>query len=115
MSKKIIALTALTMITLPLMGFAQEVPGLTAPQTPIRGISDINTVIVRIVNWVMGLFFVVAVLFIFYAAYLYLTAAGNPEQVSKAHNQLIYSIVAIAVALLAGSMRFIVANLLGGA
>jgi len=114
MSKKIIALSALTLIALPLIGLAQEIPGLNPPQTSIRGLSDVNRVIVNIVNWVMGIFFVVAVLFIFYAAYLYLTAAGNPEQVTKAHNQLIYSIVAIAVALLAGSVRFIVANVLGG-
>lgn len=111
MNKKLIYLA---LIALPIIGFAQaNIPGLTSPQTGVTSLNDINTIVVRIVNWVMAMFFVAAVLFIFYAAYLYLTAAGNLEQVTKAHNQLIYSIVAIAVALLAGSMRFIVANLLG--
>ena len=111
MNKKIIYIA---LLALPIIGFAQaNIPGLNPPQTGITSINDVNTVIVRIVNWVMGIFFVAAVLFIFWAAYLYLTAAGDTEKVSKAHNQLIYSIVAIAVALLAGSMRYIVANLLG--
>ena len=113
MNKKLIYIA---LIALPLISFAAPQPftGLTAPQTGVTDLNAINRIIVTIVNWVMGLFFVAAVLFIFWAAYLYLTASGNPEQVTKAHNQLIYSIVAIAVALLAGSMRFIVANLLGG-
>ena len=112
MNKKLIYLA---LITLPLISLAAvtDFSGLNTSQTGVTSLNDVNTIVVRIVNWVIGLFFVAAVLFIFWAAYLYLTASGNPEQVTKAHNQLIYSIVAIAVALLAGSMRFIVANLLG--
>lgn len=103
-------LLILLLITVPLLGFAQQ---LDVPTTGVRDLSDITRIIVTIINWLTGIFFAVAVLFIFYAAYLYLTAAGTPEKIDKAKSQLIYSIIAIAVALLAGSVRFIVENLLG--
>ena len=110
LTKKIVSAT---LLALPVIGLAQEFPGLNVPQTGIRDLPGINRVIATVVNWVTGLFFVVAILFLFYAAYLYLGAAGDPERLTKAKDQLVYSVVAIAVALLAGSIRYIVANLLG--
>jgi len=52
-------------------------------------------------------------MFILYAAFIYLTAGGDPEKVKTASNQLIYAAVAIAVALVAQGIRFIVAQLVG--
>lgn len=111
MFKKIVVVS---LIALPLLSLAQVTafPPVNAPVSSITSLSAVNRVIVNIVNWVMGLFFVAAVLFIFYAAYLFLNAAGNPDQLQHAKDQLIYAIVAIVVALLAGSVRFIVASVL---
>ena len=102
--KKLVPVSA---IALPLIAFGQ-----VAQRVLIQDIGGLNRVIERIVNWVTGLFFVVAILFLFWAAYLYLTAAGDEKGLEKAKNQLIYSIIAITIALLAGSVRFIVENLL---
>lgn len=110
LTKKLITIA---LISAPALGFAQGTfPPVNAPNVGIQGLGDINQIIVGLVNWVTGLFFVAAVLFLFYAAYLYLSAAGDPEQLTKAKNQLIYSVIAIAVALLAGSVRFIVESIL---
>ncbi|NCN52946.1 hypothetical protein GW950_00600 [Candidatus Wolfebacteria bacterium] len=111
MSKKVIAVA---LLALPVLVMAQNYGfgGLDTPQTGINSLEGINRVIVRLVNWVMGLFFVAATLAIFYAAYLYLSAAGNPDNVGLAKTALIYSVIAIAVALLAGSIRFIVESIL---
>lgn len=97
---------------LPLLSLAQVVPSPNVPVTGIRSLDDVSRILVTLVNWVTGLFFVAAILFLFWAAYLYLRAAGNPENLTKAKEQLIYSVVAITVALLAGSVRFIVENIL---
>ena len=99
------------LISAPVLGFAQ-LNVTNAPNLGITGLNDISQIIVGLVNWVTGLFFVAAILFLFYAAYLYLSAAGDPEQLKKAKDQLIYSVIAIAVALLAGSIRFIVESIL---
>ncbi len=104
-------LTAGTLL-LPLLTLAQVIPGANVPTTNVRSINDVTRIIVSLVNWITGLFFVAAILSLFYAAYLYLGAEGTEERVAKAKEQLIYSIVAITVALLAGSVRFIVESVL---
>jgi len=109
LTKKIAILTS---IALPVLVLAQVVPSPNVPVTGVRSLDDLSRIFVTLVNWVTGLFFVTAILFLFYAAYLYLGAAGDPEKLTQAKNQLIYSVVAIAVALLAGSVRFIVENIL---
>ena len=106
LTKKVISAT---LLALPSLGLAQGViPSTNVPVSGVRSLDDISRILVTLVNWVTGLFFVAAILFLFYAAYLYLGAAGDPERLTKAKDQLIYSVIAIAVALLAGSVRFIV-------
>ncbi len=95
----------------PALAFGQF-PGVNPPTTNVTSLSAVESVISKIVNWITGLFFVAAILYIFYAAFLYFTAAGEEEKIKKAKNQLLYSVIAIAVALLAGTMRYIVANIL---
>lgn len=99
------------MLLSPVLAFGQSF-GTNVPTTNVTSLSAVESVITKIVNWLTGLFFVAAILFIFYAAFLYLTAGGDEEKVKKAKNQLMYSIVAIAVALLAGTMRYIVQSIL---
>ncbi len=99
------------MLLSPALAFGQNINP-SVPKTNITSLSGVESVITRIVNWITGLFFVAAILYIFYAAWLYLSAAGDEEKIHKAKNQLLYSIIAIAVALLAGTMRYIVASIL---
>ncbi|MBI4085785.1 MAG: hypothetical protein HY433_00895 [Candidatus Liptonbacteria bacterium] len=55
----------------------------------------------QIATWSAYLFWALAVIFIFYAAFLYLTGSGEEDKIKKAHKQLLYAIIAIAVALFA--------------
>ena len=95
-------------ILFPLLTLAADV----GPQTGIRSLADIYQKVVGLVNWAIGIFFVGAILSLFYAAFLYLTAGGDSTKIEPAKNQLIYSIIAITIALLAGSIRYIVENFL---
>jgi preprotein translocase subunit SecG len=104
------ALTGIMLLS-PVLAFGQNF-GTNVPTTNVTSLSAVESIITKIVNWLTGLFFVAAILFIFYAAWLYLTAAGDEDKVQKAKSQLLYSIVAIAVALLAGTMRYIVQSIL---
>ncbi len=99
------------MITLlPVLAMAQG--GIqTAPTNPLT-IERILRILNTLINWLFTLLLVVATFFIFYAAYLYLTAAGNEENVGKAKNQLIFAAVAIAVAFVAQGVRFLVEQLI---
>ena len=54
-----------------------------------------------------------AVIFIIVAGFKYLTAAGDPEKVKAAGTMLIYTAVAIVVALLARAVPLIIGSFLG--
>lgn len=62
----------------------------------------IYNVIIKVRNWVYTIFGIVAVIFIVLAAFDYLTSGGDPTKVKAAQSKLIYALVAIAVALIAG-------------
>jgi hypothetical protein len=97
----------------PVLAFGDGFGGVNPPTTGLNSLSAVESIITKIVNWITGLFFVAAILYIFYAAFLYLTAGGDDEKIKKAKSQLLYSIIAIAVALLAGTMKSIVSSILG--
>jgi hypothetical protein len=56
------------------------------------------------------IFLSVAVIMIVYAAFVYLTARGG-ENVGKAHKMILYSAIAIAVAMLAGGFSKIIESI----
>lgn len=66
----------------------------------IDTVDDVLMVIDRITNWMFTIFLAAAVIMILYAAFVYLTSGGG-EETAKAHKMILYSAVAIAVAILA--------------
>ena len=98
---------------LPILSLAQ-VTGIQPAPTPVRDIQGIIRILNTIINYFFTFLLIMATIFVFVAAYKYLTAAGNEEQVKSAHNTLIYAAVAIAVAFLAQGVRFIVEQLIRG-
>ena len=69
-------------------------------------------VIGTIVRWTYIIFFIIAVLFIIFAAFTYLTAQGDPEKVKNATNQIIYAAIAIVVAFMALGIDLIVKSII---
>lgn len=62
--------------------------------------TDLITVVVRIINWALGLLALVAVIFVIYGGYIWLTAAGNEERITKAKKILINATIGIVIVLL---------------
>ena len=91
-------------------GQTTNIPGVqpVGPST-VGGIVDVLRGVVR---WVYIIFFIVAVMFILFAAFNYLTAGGDAEKITTAKNQLIYAAIAIVVALLAVGFEVIIRNFL---
>lgn len=81
---------------------------------PIQDVDDIIYLANRISQWVATLFWIAAAAAVFYAGFIYMAAADDTEKVKKAKKQLIYSVVAIAIGLLAYAMPAIVRNVLRG-
>lgn len=78
----------------------------------VEEVGDIVKILIKILRWTYTVFFIIAVLYIIFAAYTYLTANEQPEKIKSAHNQLIYAAIAIAIALLAVSATMIVKSII---
>lgn len=110
MKQTILGLTLVTLQLLPVVGVLAQIE--TIPPAPITNIEGFLNILRFIANLFFTILMILAVIFILLAAFHYLLAFGNPERVQAAHTMLIYSIVAIAVALLAQGVRVIVQNIL---
>lgn len=96
MKKTLILLPILALVVMPLLATAQE-----APPESVATMSALLARITILVNWFFAFFLVLAVFFLLWAAFMYLTSAGDEEKVGKAKKALIWAIVALVVAFLA--------------
>lgn len=71
-----------------------------AKGSPISTPQQIFSILNKILQYVYTAFFIVAVIFILVAAFNFLTAKGDPEKIKGARSQILWAVVAIAVALI---------------
>ncbi len=102
---KVISVAALGLTLLPLLVLAQ------VPEPKITSLGDISLLIQRILNWIEGIVFAIALIMLLYAAILFLTAGASETIHTKAKNVLIFAVVGIAVAILAKSFEPFLLNL----
>jgi len=114
MNKFKTAITTGLISAFPFLTFAQVNTVQPAPRGEGFRFETILRILATLINWLFTILLVLATFFIFYAAYLYLTAAGDAEKVKNASNQLIYAAVSIGVALVAQGIRFLVTQLVQG-
>jgi hypothetical protein len=79
----------------------------------ITTVQQIYNILDNLIGWIFTFFFAVAVVFLLSAAFTYLTAAGDSAKVGVAKNRLLYAVIAIAVALVAKSVPYLVRSFLG--
>jgi len=91
-------------LSLPFFALAQE--------SPIKDYRQIKTFLERFRDWLAGIFWIVAVIMIFYAAFLFITQGGDAEKVDKAKRQLLYAVIAIVVAIMATGFEPLVRSFL---
>ncbi len=108
MKNLISRISAVGLSGLPLLALAQP----PAP-TVVTSYADVVRILNVVINWFFGILIIVAIIFILYAAYLYLVAGGEQESVQKASKVLIYAAVAVAVAIIAKGIPIVVGSLFG--
>ncbi len=97
---------SLTSLLLPVSVLAQN------NQSPINSAKDIIELFKKFLYWIATAFWIWAVIAIIYAGFLYLTAAGDSEKLDKAKKQLLYSVIAVAIGLVAYGVPAIVNSIL---
>lgn len=91
----------------PLVSFALPAPVL-------QDETDVNLkILCPIASFFFYILIVLSIIMILYAAYLYLTSAGDTTKIKQAGQTITYAAVGIAVALLANNIPQIVGSLLG--
>lgn len=82
----------------------------TNPPPLIQDKDDIIAIAEGIATWVYRLFFVIAVLYILFAAFTYLTAKDDASAVKKAQASLKHAVIAIIIALISTGLALLIKN-----
>ena len=102
---------------LPLSAFAigigEQTPGNVAPVADVQNASGLLGIVDGIINWIFVALLLLGVVFIFLAAFSYLTAQGDEEKIKSAKNELIYAIIAIVIGTLAKAIVIAIASIAG--
>ena len=109
MNKKlIIALSAVTILAMPLAAMAFD-PGTTPNSVQL----DIVQIINIILNFLWPIFAGFAVIMFLIAGFMFLTSQGDPSKVDTARQAVLWGVVGVVVGLIAFSIPLIVRNTLG--
>jgi len=84
----------------------------TLPTAAPENFAGVIGVIVTIAQWMFGLLMALSIVFILYAAFMYIIAQGNQERIDTAKRILIYAVVGLVVAVMAGGVGVVVQNFL---
>lgn len=74
--------------------------------------TTVNGFIRLVINWLLGIAFGVAVLFLIVGGFWYITAAGNEEQAEKGKSSVINAIIGIVIIVLSYVIINVVTNLI---
>ncbi len=96
MKKKLFSLSVLALI--PSITFADISGNLTQNTTS----SSLKSFLVIIQNWLLSIVGGLAILFIIYGGFIYITSAGNQQRVELAKKTLTYAILGLVLVVLIG-------------
>ena len=58
---------------------------------------DLQIIVIKIIQWVLGMLGLIVVIMILYGGFMWLTSAGNEEKISKAKKILTAAIIGLAI------------------
>ncbi|KPJ73645.1 hypothetical protein AMJ48_00240 [Parcubacteria bacterium DG_74_1] len=73
--------------------------------SPLPTNIELLVMIARIADYLFWILLAISIVFIVYAGILFVTAAGNTEQVERARHIILYAVIGIIVAMLAYGIR----------
>jgi len=103
-------LTGSWVLSLLILAIASQYAYADTPTT-MQGIVDLFS---KAAKWMYSIFFIVAVIYILLAAFVYLRAGDDATKVKKATTMLKNAVIAIVIALLSAGAALIINNFLTG-
>jgi len=111
-ARKIGYAVSATLMAMPAIVFGAD--GFSVPSGTNLPSASLTEIITNIMNWLLMIVGILGVIGFVIAGILYLTAAGDGDQISRAKTAMIYSIVGVLVALIGVVVIKAVQSLLGG-
>lgn len=107
MKKFILTVVSTSLAVLPTIGMAQQQQGGAPSVNVIEALESVT-------NWLFAILLIVAVIFLIIAGFYFIFAQGDPDKVSKARSMVLWSLVGVAVAVLARGLVILVSQALSG-
>lgn len=109
--KKLLAFAPIAaLLVFPLLAGAQVTQTTSFVQaSDIQGVFRIAN---KVAQWFMTIVIAISIIFFVMAGFLYVTSGGKEENLKSAKNYLLYGIIGVGVALLAGAIQVVVVNLI---
>lgn len=105
--------TVWALSTLPMVAHAQGgLSGVPPPTGTAQG--DLAQVILRLINYVLAIVGVVALAYLVYGGFMYITSAGNEDKIETAKGILVNAVVGIVVIGVAAALVNFVIRGVGG-
>lgn len=113
MTNKLARVSGALLALLPSIALAQGgVVGVPPPPGTAQG--DLPEVILRLVNYVLAIVGVIALAYLVYGGFMYITSAGNEDKVESAKNIIINAVIGIVVIGVAAAVVNFVIRGIGG-
>ena len=74
-----------------------------------------DTVVIAIVNWVLGLLALIAVILVLIGGFMWMTAGGNEDKIGRAKKLLVAAVTGLVIILAAWGISIYAINILGTA
>jgi hypothetical protein len=105
----------LALLSIPVIAAAQGAGGapVVAPIAPVTSLMAVGQTLCNVTNWLFYFLIILAVIFIIIAAFKYLTAGGNEDNVKAASHMLLYAVIAIIVGIVAKAVPGLVGSFMG--
>ena len=113
MKKVLVSLTLIGLLIVPALVLAQVVPGQAVPAPELEICCGPNSVLYRLMNWLFTILLVVAAIFIIVAAFMFVTASGDPDKTKTARNFVLYALIGVLVAFGAKGLVSLVGTIAG--
>lgn len=107
--KKLLFLFTVAALSLPILALADQQ---IVIQNPLQA-GSFQAIVDNIISFIFKIAIVLAPIMVLLGGFLLITAAGNPEQVSRAKNLLIWTAVGFLVVLLSKGILAIINQILG--
>lgn len=106
--------------SLTIFGLVAALPAI-AQETTLFSVQDVGSIVglpsknlkdvtVNVVSWVLGMLALLAVVFIIYAGFVWMTAAGNEEKIERAKKIISSAVIGLVIVILAWAIVIFVAG-----